>query len=385
MAAFERSFAALAADSGTPAAISLAIATGLLGAWIVWGTAGRVSLYEVSTSSRVEIVGATAPLESPFLGKVVRSSLTLGRVVEAGELLVELDSRSEQLAKREADTRLAGIGPRLDGLATQLAAERDARGFEERGADYRIREARSALEEARTAADTAARDADRIRALRDARLVSERDVDAAETVASRLASARASTEASAAGVGEELGAKIRDRDGRIEALSTEIATLENERATLRARIEGLDYEIERRRIRAPVAGRVAEAIELREGAVLDEAQKIGSIAPVSDALLVVAQFPAGAALGRIRVGQTAIFRLEAFPWAEFGTVDARVSTVAQDVREGTVRVELELLPSPRFAGSVEHGMPGSVEVLIERLSPLGLIGRTVGEWATTRL
>jgi multidrug efflux pump subunit AcrA (membrane-fusion protein) len=91
MVDFERSLAALSADSGGRTSVALGVGIFLLLAWLVWSARAAVSLYEVSTSARVEAASATAPLESPFVGRVAFSSLALGRSVEAGELLVELD------------------------------------------------------------------------------------------------------------------------------------------------------------------------------------------------------------------------------------------------------------------------------------------------------
>ncbi len=385
MASFEHSLAALAAVSGARTPVALGVATLLLVAWILWAAAGAVTLYEVSTAARIEITSATAPLESPLLGKVVFSALALGRRVEAGALLVELDSRAEQLAKREVEAELDGIAPRIQQLEVQLAAEREARTLEESGAQFQIDEARSTLAQAETAAAAAARELDRLRRLRADGLVAGRDLDIAEVAASRFASAHAAAGALARRIADELAAGIHDRNSAIASLFAEIAAATAARDALRARAASLDYEIERRRIRAPAAGRIAEALDLRVGAVLDEAQKIGSIAPDDGALHVVAQFPAAAALGRLRAGQPAKIRLDAFPWAEYGTVDARVTTVAQEVRDDAVRVDFELLASPRFRGLLAHGVPGVAEVQVETVSPFRLVARTVGEWAAAPL
>jgi membrane fusion protein (multidrug efflux system) len=99
----------------------------------------------------------------------------------------------------------------------------------------------------------------------------------------------------------------------------------------------------------------------------------------------VAHYPAQAAFGRIRAGQRATLRLDGFPWAEFGTVSATVAEVGREVRDGKVRVELALLSRSSFRGSLEHGMPGTLEVAVERLSPLNLILRTAGQWLTRPL
>ena len=49
------------------------------------------------------------------------------------------------------------------------------------------------------------------------------------------------------------------------------------------------------------------------------------------------------------------------------------------------KLELALLPRSSFRGPLEHGMPGTLEVAVERLSPLDLTLRTAGQWLTRPL
>ena len=182
-------------------------------------------------------------------------------------------------------------------------------------------------------------------------------------------------------VPQEQTTRDRERDVRLERLRSEIATLEANQSAARAGVRRLGYEIERRRVRAPADGRIGECAILRPGAVLQQGEKLASIMP-EGRLLVVAQFPAQAAFGRVRPGQPATLRLDGFPWAEFGSVAAKVARVAGEVRDGTVRVELAIADSAGFHGKLEHGMPGTVEVAVDRLTPLALALRTAGQWLT---
>jgi membrane fusion protein (multidrug efflux system) len=191
-------------------------------------------------------------------------------------------------------------------------------------------------------------------------------------------------EAAAGHVPQEQAARNREREVRIARLQGEIAALESQRATQQADTERLSYEIDRRRIRAPADGRIGEAINLQVGAVVPEGARLASIVPAGR-LLVVAHYPAQAAFGRIRPGQPATLRLSGFPWAEFGTVSANVTHVAQEVRDGKVRVELALSEGSSFRGTLAHGMPGTLEVAVERVSPLGLTLRAAGLWLTQPL
>jgi membrane fusion protein, adhesin transport system len=92
----------------------------------------------------------------------------------------------------------------------------------------------------------------------------------------------------------------------------------------------------------------------------------------------VAEFAPDAALGKIHPGQNAVVKLEGFPWAQFGTLSARVARVAGEIRDGKVRVELAVKAPAGSRITLEHGLPGSVEVEVEQISPALLLLRSAG-------
>ena len=122
-------------------------------------------------------------------------------------------------------------------------------------------------------------------------------------------------------------------------------------------------------LRAPIDGRIAEAADLRVGAVVDEGNRLAAIVPASP-LRIVAQFAPASAIGRVRVGQPARVRLLGFPWAEYGSLQAQVTAVADELRDGLVRVELGVGSLPA-AFPLTHALPGSVEIEVERVRPHG--------------
>ena len=94
------------------------------------------------------------------------------------------------------------------------------------------------------------------------------------------------------------------------------------------------------------------------------------------AVRIVARF-APDTVGRLRAGQEAHLRLDAFPWMQHGTVAARVRTVATEPDGGAIRVELEIGDgAPGLP--LEHGQTGTVEVDVERASPAELVLRAAG-------
>jgi membrane fusion protein (multidrug efflux system) len=93
---------------------------------------------------------------------------------------------------------------------------------------------------------------------------------------------------------------------------------------------------------------------------------------------MVAEFLPASAMGRIRPGQTARLRLEGFPWAQYGRLAGTVSSVGSEIRGGRVRVELAVRPNPASPIPLQHGLPGAVEVEVERLAPVSLVLRAAG-------
>jgi Cation efflux system protein CusB domain 1 len=92
----------------------------------------------------------------------------------------------------------------------------------------------------------------------------------------------------------------------------------------------------------------------------------------------MADFLPSAAIGRIQTGQPARLRLEAFPWTQYGAVSATVASVASEVRGGQVRVELAVRPDAVPLIPLQHGLPGTVEVEVDHVSPVTLVLRTAG-------
>jgi membrane fusion protein (multidrug efflux system) len=175
----------------------------------------------------------------------------------------------------------------------------------------------------------------------------------------------------------ELQVRETDREVRLKQILGEIAKLEGDTATAAATIRRLEYDIERRRIRAPISGRLGESAALRPGSHISEGQQLGVILPPGK-LQIIAEFEPSAALGKVRPGQPATVRLQGFPWAQYGTVSAQVSSVAGEIRDGKVRVELAIQSHARSRIPFQHGLPGSVEVQVERISPAALILRSAG-------
>jgi len=378
---FSKTLCALNQASSAGAIARLTGALVLLCALGYWMLCVPVAVYENSTSARLEVDTAASSVQAEMTGRVVQCDLALGKVVHAGDTLVRLDANSEQLQVREEETRMTALQPEINGLEAQIGAEQAAGADEQRATQAAIDEAKLKVREAETPAKTAEAERRRAEQLRKEGVISAQDFDKATSEAERLQNAAATLRSSIDRIAREQTTRDRQRAVRIAEIQTQIAKLKTGRAGVTASINRADYDVDRRNIRSPVDGVIGEAIVLAPGSVLTEGEHIASIIPAGT-LRVVAFFPPQAAHGHMQPGSRARLRLTGYPWTEFGVVEARVTRVAGEDADGKTRVELEVLPSPTLRTTLRHGMPGELEVLTERITPMALVMRSAGQWIT---
>lgn len=374
---FQRVNQSLRLDRGLPAVAALSTSILLLAGWLVWAFTARLTQYEVSDVARLEVAGAAYPVQANATGRLIASQLVLGQKVHAGDVLVELESDDEQLGLAQERSHFAALEPELAALRSQMGSEDEGRAAERNVLMFSTGGAQAQYQQAQAQEALAEQEARRATRLRADGLISEAD---AERASADAASKRAVTESLRVGVARlqpELQVRDRERDVRLKQLLGDIAKLEAEAVASAANRRRLEYEVDKRSIRAPVAGRLSECAPVRPGAHIVEGQQLGVIIP-DTVLQLVAEFEPSAAFGKIHAGQNAIVRLQGFPWAQFGTVRAQVSEVAGEIRDGKVRVELAVDAAPRSRIPFQHGMPGTVEVEVDRTSPALLLLRSAG-------
>jgi membrane fusion protein (multidrug efflux system) len=375
---FGRVNEALRIDNGLKSGAVLAGALLLLGAWSVWAFRARVTRYEISDTARLEVNSAAYPLQANVAGELVASHLNLGRQVEAGEILLELDSEEQLLSLAEQRTRLRSLQPQIAALRAQMKEDGAGRSDDQRILLFSREAANEQYRQAQVEAKQATDEADRAARLHAEGILSDAEAQKAASEAASRRSAADALEVAMERLGPESAVRDRDRDVRLKQIGVEIAKLEADATNAAAAIYRLEEDLERRRIRAPISGKLGECAILRPGAHISEGQQLGVILP-GGRLQVVAEFDPSAALGKVHPGQRAVVRLQGFPWAQFGVVPALVSHVAGDIRDGKVRVELAVLPQPHSRIPFQHGLPGTVEIEVERLSPAALVLRSAGQ------
>lgn len=377
---FPRTARSLARESPTLARIALLSAILLLAGWGAWFSLSRVPMYETSTSARLEVQRATHPVDTPVAGRVVETRVALDVNVAEGDVLVRLDSSAEQLALDEARAKIAGIAPQLDALRKQADAERQALSAFRGQLSADLAEAQSRVNEAEIMARAARIEAHRNDLLFAENLVSDADRQRAHAEAERCAAAEATARAQLEKLRRATATGAEDRQSRIVSLDREAAGLAAQLASLQASIPTLEHAVAMRTIRAPASGRIGETANVRVGQVLADGSHIATIVASGD-LRVIAAF-APAALGRVRPGQPARVRLDAFPWTEYGALRATVSQVATELHDGQARIELTVDPTSAARIPLQHGLPGTVDVTVEESSPAHLVLRAAGKLGT---
>ena len=378
---FSRTLRSLEADRSRHSLVGLAVAALLLAGWSVWFFGAEVTLYEGAHSARLEVDRESYPVSAPVDGSVTAVFLELDRKVEAGGLLVELDTKALLLAREEEAQRKAALEEQEKALTRELAAIEEVVRDKQRATEAALAETKAQRKEAVALAEFAAEEARRDKKLHAGGHLSDAERDRSQTAAAQTWAASESARLSVERLDWEQRTDVGELRIRQAHLEGEAARLKGVRAMSEAAVARLNHQIEERRIRAPIAGRLGEVASLQEGAFVEEGQVLATVVPPGQ-LRVVAEF-APRALGRLAEGEQAQLKLDAFPWTQYGAIAARVSRVGREVRQGSIRVELAVTEVP--AGILpQHGLPGHLEVEVERLAPAALVLRTVGRALTAR-
>jgi multidrug resistance efflux pump len=380
---FSRTLGRLDLERATGRSTVIAVAALLLTVWSVWFFGSRVAVYAVSEGARLEVDRAPHSVETPVGGRVVSTTLTMGRVVTAGEVLVELDVRAQSFGVSEERARLSGLGPQIARVEAEIAEQQRGRHDEMAASAAAIAEMQASQDEAKAAADLAADSEARVAKLAAQGLVGQAELVRARAETKQKHAAAEALRLAAKRIEAEQQHKDTGHRIQIERLEREAAGLRAQIGTGAAAVERLQHEGALRRITAPVGGTLAEVAPLQVGRVLQQGDTVATVVPTGT-LHIIATFLPAEAFGRIRPGQPARLRLEGFPFTQYGSVHATVSNVASELRDGRVRVELA--PSPRATSvPMQHGLPGTVEVEVEQISPAALVLRAAGRRMDARV
>ncbi|MCA3572645.1 MAG: HlyD family efflux transporter periplasmic adaptor subunit [Aestuariivirga sp.] len=345
--------------------------------WLGWFFLAGVNVHAMSDEARLEVAEAPSGVDAPLAGEVLSSALVLGAEVTKGDVLLEFDARREKLQLQEEELRLKATQTKIAALDAEIAARQTALRETESAARDAREAARARARETRAAADFAAEEEKRIGRLAADGVSPRVAVQKAASERKRLEATAAALDADIGRIDGEAKAKANAAQADIERLNFEARELAGDIQSSEAAIARLSLEIERHVLRAGVSGKLADVASLHGGSYVPEGQRLGVIVPKGE-VQVIAEFQPSPVLGRVREGQHAELHLDGFPWSQYGVLTATVRRVDSEVRDGRVRVELDLDTSASASPIIQHGLPGSVTVNVERVTPAILLLRAAG-------
>lgn len=378
---FSRSLQSLEADRFRGSLVAIAVGTTLLAIWIGWFFLARVALYEVSNQARLEVDREPYAVMSLVSGRVERNEMVLGKEVQEGDVLIELDASEIRFQIEEKKAEASGSSSELERLLSQIEAERNALAQVRQAARASLDRAGAQLEEAREAARFAEEEAKRQASLHEQGLVSRAVLEAAATERQQRVSAARAQERSVESARRDGEVQVSEKEALVSGLQREAAEIEAKVRSLEAIRKRLEHELSLHTLRAPTTGRIGDLVPLQVGEIVDRNTHLGTVVP-SGEVRVVAEFAPHRALGRIQPGQPGKLRLQGFSWVQYGSVSTTVSRVGSEPQNGTIRVELALVDNDDFPVALSHGLPGTLEVEVERISPAALVLRAAGDVAS---
>ena len=377
---FGRTLRALKAQSSWIEPLVLACACAALLLWVLWALTAELPVYAVSERARIEAQRAAFLVAAPVAGRLRRVVVAVGDSVAAGDVLIELEAAIEEQRLREERSRLGAMREQLEHLRSELRGETRGLGAAQRVSRGALEEARARLQAASASTALAEQELRAKERLRAQELVAEVDVLRARAEATQRQAESRERAASLARLDAELAREKADRGARSDQIRREISRVAGEVNGIQAAVARLEEESRWRVIRAPAAGRIAELAAIGAGTFVQPGERLGTLVPEAGLKAVAGFRPAEA--GRIRPGQRASMRLEGFPWTEYGTLTARVGSVTSELRDGLLWVDLALTIEPRSQIPLQHALPGSVAVEVDRLSPAALVLRSIGARAS---
>ena len=331
-----------------------------------WGVLARVPVCVVTLHTPLALDPALQVVMTPVAGQVRVTHLQVGREVEAGEVLVELDSTAQRLQLEEAQQHLRALeahrtARRQEGAALEAAWQATTQA------------AQAAQAEARSRHDAA------VRALQVAQEKVQRlgplsplaDLQAQKTAVE-------TTHRSFQQLAYAQQVQAAEWGVRLAQHQREVVILEGDLAVAKARLAQHASALEGTTLRAASAGRLGAVAALLPGTVVQAGAWLGVLGPPG-AFLVTAVVPPAVAGRHLRAGQPAWLRVPSAPGRPAGTLPATVVQVAEASPDMRVRVILQLSPETLAQWPLQPLAVGTVVVEVDSQAPITVAIRTLSQ------
>ena len=381
---FQETTRSLAQDGHIRSFWSLAALFLLLLLWFFWAFLGRVKLHLVSDHARLEMGQDAYPLRLAVAGRVKASHLEVGKSVEKGDLLLQLDAEEVERGIQEATRVLAQLEEAEVNRAGAFLEEQRALKLQHKRLESERAKIRVRLSEAKVLAEEGRGILTRFKNILEEGLLPEIDYIKAKMEVTRLdadvASLEREQERADTGLTEaDARQEQAYRDGEVRRLA-----LARQTEHAGADVDTRKHHLEDYQIRAESSGSIAETIALPPGIWLPQGTSYATLLPPGT-VKVRAQFTPGQALGRIEQGQMAVLRFPAFPWLHYGSRGADVIAVSGEIRDGFLEITLRPEEMPESQIPLAHGMTCQVEIVIDEVSPWVLFLRKLGKKMDNRV
>ena len=331
-----------------------------------WGVLARVPVCVVTLHTPLALDPALQVVMTPVAGQVRVTHLQVGREVEAGEVLVELDSTAQRLQLEEAQQHLRA-----------LEAHRTARRQEGAALEAAWQATTQAAKAAQ--AEAQSRHDDAVRALQVAQEKVQRlgplsplaDLQAQKTAVE-------TTHRSFQQLAYAQQVQAAEWGVRLAQHQREVVILEGDLAVAKARLAQHASALEGTTLRAASAGRLGAVAALLPGTVVQAGAWLGVLGPPG-AFLVTAVVPPAVAGRHLRAGQPAWLRVPSAPGRPAGTLPATVVQVAEASPDMRVRVILQLSPETLAQWPLQPLAVGTVVVEVDSQAPITVAIRTLSQ------
>ena len=349
---------------------------------IVWLFLAKISVYEVSSSARIEVLTTSNIVAAEVEGRIVESKLHIGMQTHSGDVVLTLDDTNVRRSMDELLQQISSDQAKHLVILKEVTAKEQSLAAQANARTLAVQESQSQLEAAKTAAQFALQSFQRTAKLATQNAASPTDVE--KTLAeAETAKAMVETSRLKVVVGEQDRlANEKLQEAELAGIQRDAAELEGAVAIHHATLRRLEHELELRTIKARIAGRVEEVVPIRVGSVVRPAEKLATIVPPGEPR-IVAMLPV-ISVGRVVAGQPARLRLDGYPWTQYGTLAATVTGVGNEPANGLIRVELSITPNSTSQIPLQYGQTGVVEIEVEQSSPAMLILRAAGESLRTQ-
>ena len=308
----------------------------------------------IKGNGRIEAVEIDIAARQP--GRVMSIEVREGDLVRTGQVLVRMDTESQQAQLRQAQARLQQAEDGVSTARSQLVQRESEKAAME-----------AVVVQRRTELAAAQRRAQRLADLRQQSFISQQQLDDQAEVVDRAAAVLAAARA-----------QVAASDAAIAAARNQIRASESAVEAARAEVARILTDLEDSVLKAPRDGRV-QLIVARPGEVVGGGGRVLNLVDLKDVYMTF--FLPTRAVGRVAVGSEARLVLDAFP--QF-VIPARISFVA-DVAQFTpktvetevereklmFRVRAQIPPEllERHLAQVKTGLPGVAHVKLDADAP----------------